>query len=154
MPKDQPLQGTRILIAEDDAIQGFDLKMLFEANGAQVVGPARTLMSALALANAAEPTCAVLDIVLGRELVFPVAQVLKERGVGIVFLTGDSGLRGFRRDWPDAQVLAKPAPSDVLMRSIQTACPRHSHAATPAACERAAITRIAAPSHVRGGSNE
>jgi DNA-binding response OmpR family regulator len=71
MPQHQPLRGSRILIAEDDAVQAFDLKMLFEANGAQVVGPARTLMSALALANAAGPTCAVLDIVLGHETRVP-----------------------------------------------------------------------------------
>src|SRR5271165_1970633 len=76
--QDQPLQGTRILIAEDDPLLALDTKCLLEDAGADVVGPAGTLADTLALARSASLSCAVLDINLRREFVFPAAEVLKE----------------------------------------------------------------------------
>ncbi len=135
MPKDQPLRGTRILIAEDNAILAFDLKDVLKAAGAEVV-VARTLSAALAIARETAVTCAVLDLALGEELVFPAAQALRERGVGIVFYTGYGDLDALRRDWPNAQVLSKPASQEILLQTMRIAC------------------RAAAPSHLRGGANE
>ena len=62
MIPDQPLQGDRILIAEDDTILGFDMKDLLRDAGAEVLGPAATLADSLALARSASLTCAVLDV--------------------------------------------------------------------------------------------
>ncbi len=60
--QDQPLQGARILVAEDDAILAYDMEDLLRNAGADVVGPARMLADALALARSASLSCAVLDV--------------------------------------------------------------------------------------------
>jgi CheY-like chemotaxis protein len=122
MPRDRPLQGTRILIGEDNAILAFDLTSVLEGAGAEVV-PARTVESVLAAATGSALTSAVLDLVLRGESVFTAAQALRERRVGIVFYTGYADLDVLRRDWPEAQVLSKPAPPELLLRTVCMACP-------------------------------
>lgn len=119
----QPLLGARILLAEDDAILAYDMHDLLRNAGADVLG-ARTLAATLAFAQSAALSCAVLDVNLRKEVVFPAAQVLKERGIGIVFYTGCSQTEKLRQHWSEAQVLIKPAPHELLMRTICTACGR------------------------------
>jgi CheY-like chemotaxis protein len=91
---DPGLLDRRVLVVEDEYTIAEDLcRELFEA-GAVVVGPASTLGKAMALLLA-EPRldCAVLDINLGGEMVFPVADALAARGVPFIFVTGyDAGL--------------------------------------------------------------
>lgn len=56
--------------------------------GVEVVGPASTLADALSLARDAELEAAVLDINVGGELTYPVADLLQSRGIPVVFSTG------------------------------------------------------------------
>jgi DNA-binding response OmpR family regulator len=116
---DLPLQGTRILVAEDDAILAFDMGITLQRAGAQILGPALTLAHALSLAQTAVMSAAVLDVSLRDEEVFPAARELRGRGVGIVFYTGYGAVEQLRRDWPDAQVLTKPTPSRVLIEAVR-----------------------------------
>lgn len=112
---DQPLQGTRVLIAEDDAILAFDLGITLQKAGAQILGPTLTLAHTLSLAQSAPLSAAVLDVSLRDEEVFPAALALKDRGVGIVFYTGYASVESLKREWPDAQVLTKPTPARLLI---------------------------------------
>ncbi len=116
---DQPLQGTRILVAEDDAILAFDLGITLQKAGAKILGPTLTLAHTLSLAQTATMCAAVLDVSLRDEDVFPAALELKGRGVGIVFYTGYAAVEQLRRDWPDAQVLTKPTPARVLVELVR-----------------------------------
>jgi DNA-binding response OmpR family regulator len=118
---DQPLRGARILIAEDDAILAFDLGIILQKAGAEILGPTLTLSHALSLAQTASISAAVLDVSLRNEEVFPAAQELTERGVGIVFYTGYAAVDQLRRDWPEAQVLTKPTPARVLVEAVRRA---------------------------------
>ena len=127
----QPLRGTRILVAEDNAILAFDMMSLLRKAGSEVLGPARTLAATLAFAQEAVLSCAVLDVNLGRETVFSAARVLKERGVRMIFHTGDGEWEKLKQDWPGAQVLAKPAPSNLLIRAVCEACSRLGFGAIP-----------------------
>lgn len=122
MPQDRPLQGRRILIAEDSAIQALDLKTLLEQAGAEVFGPAKTVAEVFALANPAAFDCAVLDVILRKERVLPAAQALKERGVAIVFCTGSADLGDLSAEWPNAGVLSKPVSSERLLEAVRAAC--------------------------------
>ena len=73
-----------------------------------MVGPAGTVAQALRLANAAGERldAAVLDANLGGEEVAPVAELLRARGVKLIFVTGYAGLA---RSWAQgAPVLEKP----------------------------------------------
>jgi DNA-binding response OmpR family regulator len=118
---DKPLQGTRILIAEDDAILAFDLGIILQKAGAQILGPTLTLSHALSLAQSAPLSAAVLDVSLRNEDVFPAARELKGRGVGIVFYTGYAAVDQLKRDWPEAQVLIKPTPARLLVEAVRRA---------------------------------
>ena len=122
MSKDQPLQGARILIAEDEPLLAFDMMNVLLNAGATVIGPAMCLERTLELALAETLNCGVLDVRLRDGLVFPAAQLLRERGTGVVFHTGQMDPEGLRRDWPGAEVLTKPAPLRLLIPAVLTAC--------------------------------
>jgi len=119
---DHPLQDARILVAEDNVVLALDLIDRLREAGAEVLGPAVTLAQTLALAKLPSIACAVLDVNLGRETVFPAAQVLRERGISTIFHTAIGNQDRLSQDWPDAQVLAKPASLEFLMRAILVAC--------------------------------
>lgn len=84
-----PLRGRRVLVVEDEYMIAIDLQRSLEARGVSVIGPVGTVSDALALlADGKTIDAAVLDINLGREEVFPLADALKKRAVPIVFATG------------------------------------------------------------------
>ena len=122
MSTDKPLEGMRILVAEDDPLLAFDLIGLLLKGGAQISGPALSLERALELARAEPLNCGVLDVKLRDGLVFPAARILRDKGAGIVFYTGHHDPEGLKQDWPQAHVLLKPAPLHVLMRAVIEAC--------------------------------
>jgi ActR/RegA family two-component response regulator len=115
---EHPLQGARVLIAEDDAILAFDLGITLQKAGAKILGPALTLAHALSLAQTSPMSAAVLDVSLRDEEVFPAAEALRDRGVGIVFYTGYASVDSLRREWPHAQVLTKPTPARLLIQAV------------------------------------
>ena len=121
MAKHELLRGCRILVAEDDMILALAMERSLENAGAQVFGPVKTAADAIALAETAPLTCAVLDVNLGCELVFPAAQVLKDRNIKTVFCTGYGDLHGLQVHWPDAQILAKPVRPQILIRTVRSA---------------------------------
>jgi DNA-binding response OmpR family regulator len=118
----KPLTGVRILVAEDDPILAFDMVGMLLKAGARIAGPALSLERTLELANAEQLNCSILDVRLRDGLVFPAARILIDKGVGVVFYTGQLDPEGLKRDWPGAQVIFKPAPMDVLLRAVLAAC--------------------------------
>lgn len=79
----------KILVVEDEYFVAADLALALARVGAQVVGPVSTEEEALALLDAGERIdAAVLDINLRGEMVYPLADALRERGVPFVFATG------------------------------------------------------------------
>lgn len=87
------LAGVRVLVLEDDALIAMMQTASLEDAGCTVLGPARRVDQALLLMEGERIDLALLDVNLGGEKVYPVADVLAERGVPFVFLTGyGSGL--------------------------------------------------------------
>jgi DNA-binding response OmpR family regulator len=82
------LDGLKVLVVEDDGLIGALICFELEAVGAEVVGPAASVSEALSLLAAVEVDGAVLDVNLGPELVYPVADLLIERQVPLIFSTG------------------------------------------------------------------
>ncbi len=82
-------KGRRVLVVEDDYFLAADLGAALEAQGAQVLGPVPSMADVLHFLTA-EPAldAALLDINLGGEMVFPVADLLQGRGVPFAFVTG------------------------------------------------------------------
>ncbi|WP_152047015.1 response regulator [Aureimonas psammosilenae] len=102
------MRGRRILIVEDDYYIIEEMVGDFEALGAVVVGPAARADDALDIIEKEGPLDgAVLDINLQGEMVYPVADALKRRGVPFVFATGyDHG--SVAPDYQDVIVCEKP----------------------------------------------
>jgi CRP-like cAMP-binding protein/ActR/RegA family two-component response regulator len=82
------LQGKSILVAEDEYFLARDLADELQRQGAIVVGPVATVADARELARSTEVSGAILDIRLGDELAFGVADELAVRHVPFIFATG------------------------------------------------------------------
>ncbi len=112
------LAGLRVLIVEDEMMVSMLIEDMLGDLGCHVVGPAARLDEALALAENAEIDCAVLDVNLGGQSTFPVADLLRAKGVPFAFATGygDAGLREVDRD---SAVLQKPFREVDLAKVLQ-----------------------------------
>jgi CheY-like chemotaxis protein len=78
----------RILIVEDSALVAMEVETALRDMGWEIVGPANGLERALDLLEREAPDGAVLDIRLGADDVYPIADLLLTRSVPFVFATG------------------------------------------------------------------
>jgi two-component SAPR family response regulator len=79
--------GKRILVVEDEYFLADDVRRKLIELGASVVGPAASVEQALVLIDDTAIDAAILDVHLGDEFVFPVAERLEELEVPFVFAT-------------------------------------------------------------------
>ena len=103
----------RVLIAEDEALVAIMMEDLAVEFGWSVVGPFAKASDALAAAKSDNIDAAVLDVNLGGESVYPVADVLAARGVPFVFTTG-YGAESIDRRFARTPILQKPIDRNVL----------------------------------------
>jgi two-component sensor histidine kinase/CheY-like chemotaxis protein len=105
----------RVLLVEDEALVAMMIQETLGELGFQIVGPVSTASEALSWARENHFDAAVLDINLGDGLVYTVAEVLEQRGVPFVFVTGydvDSIDSGFTA----IPILQKPIEREMLQR--------------------------------------
>lgn len=82
------MAGKRILIVEDEPIVAMCLEDALEALGCVPVGPVSRLEDGLMLARSETLDAAILDINLGGERSYPIAEALREREIPFVFASG------------------------------------------------------------------
>ena len=83
------LQGRRVLVVEDEYMLAEDLREELESQGAEVMGPVASVADALELLRSGPaPDVAILDINLGGEMAYPVADALRTRDIPFIFTTG------------------------------------------------------------------
>ena len=110
--------ATRVFIVEDEPLLARGLRRLLVSDGFEIAGCVGSLKSALALSDNIDCDIALLDVNLRGELVTPVADVLRQRGRPIVFLSGysRSDLPEVFRDFP---FLSKPFDANDLVALIR-----------------------------------
>lgn len=100
--RDDPLQGRRLLVVEDDYLLATGLQEALEVHGASVIGPYPDVAGALAAIGDGAGTidAALLDVNLGDETSFALADALREHDIPMLFLTGydDSALPAAYQD--------------------------------------------------------
>lgn len=91
---DKAVNGSRILVVEDNFLAAEVVRDILENSGYTVIGPVGRLAEGLQLAEQEGLDGAVLDINLNGDWCFPIARALRQRGVPFIFLTGydDSAL--------------------------------------------------------------
>jgi len=115
------LVGRRVLVVEDEMMIAMLVEDMLAELGCAVVGPAHALDVALDLARTElRLDAALLDVNLGGQPVYAVADALREKGVPAIFSTGygDAGLREIDRG---ALVLQKPFRAGDLARALNEA---------------------------------
>lgn len=101
------LTGRRILAVEDEMLILMNIETALEDFGCSAICSAGNVAEALALIAKQSFDAAILDVNLGGEKSYPIADALALRGVPFVFSTGYSN-HGDRVDLEDCPVLRKP----------------------------------------------
>jgi CheY-like chemotaxis protein len=102
------LSGQRILVVEDEMFVAMLVEDLLADLGCEVVGPASSVDQALKLLiNAAPLDGALLDVNLGQEKVYPVAEALRRNQVPYIFVTG-YGTAGLEQAYRNDPTIQKP----------------------------------------------
>jgi CheY-like chemotaxis protein len=85
------LSGRNVLVVEDEPLVAMMVEDMLMDLGCTVVGPAMQLAEGMRLAETAQIDAAVLDINLNGARSFPIADLLKARGIPFLFATGYGG---------------------------------------------------------------
>lgn len=111
----------RILVVEDEAMISMLLEDMVLDCGGELVGPVARFDDALALARKAEFGVAVLDLNLNGTLSYPIAEVIRERGIPVIFATG-YGADGLLDRFRDCPTLQKPFSQQDFAEAVAAAC--------------------------------
>jgi DNA-binding NtrC family response regulator len=101
------MANPRLLIVEDEYLIRLLLEDMLVELGCAVSAVAANLTDGKKLAESSEIDLAILDVNLDGEQVFPVAEILKSRGVPYLFITG-YGVRGLPDSYRETPTLQKP----------------------------------------------
>jgi DNA-binding response OmpR family regulator len=108
----------RVMIVEDDRLLAQAMKMILEGAGYEVVGPAASLGQAMDVTADGNFEAALLDVKLGKEISFPIADLLLARKIPFAFFTGQ-----LKNDLPPrfvaCKVLPKSCSHDDIMATIE-----------------------------------
>ena len=116
------LAGSRLLLVEDEAIVAMMIEDQLTDLGCVVVSVVASVSEGLAAIDRKSSAldAAVLDVNLGNEKVYPVAERLKERGIPFIFSTG-YGLAGIAPGFAGIPALANPFGSKALEAKLVSA---------------------------------
>jgi CheY-like chemotaxis protein len=116
LPREIRLTGNRIMVVEDEALVAMSLCQSLDELGFEVIGPFSRIADAIVALKNHRVDAAVLDVNLGGELVYPLAEALVADQVPFIFVTG-YGTDEIEQRFARTPVLQKPIERDAL-RSI------------------------------------
>ena len=116
---DTPM-ARRVLIVEDETLIAMMLQDMVVEAGLEVEGVASSLNAGIDLASSADFDLAILDVNLNGEEVYPVAEILRSRGIPFIFST-DYGADGIRPGFDGTPQVVKPFQQDLLMAAMKAA---------------------------------
>ena len=115
-----PLQGRKLLIVEDDALNAQLLTFQLEDEGLQFIGPAASVSSAIELFERDKPDLVLLDYRVQGGTVEPVIERLQAQRTPFVIATGAVPDR-FEQRFAGVTVLLKPFTAVQLINALRQA---------------------------------
>ena len=115
--------GRRVFVVEDEPMIRLLLDEMLSDLGYTMAAEAGRLDEALVVAKQGEFDVAILDVNLDGQPVTPVVDVLVERGVPFVFVSGYAR-RGIPEGHSRAPLLQKPFQSEGLARALAAIAPK------------------------------
>jgi CheY-like chemotaxis protein len=100
-------QKRRVLVIEDEGLVAMFIEDILSDLGHEVVAVASRIHDALNIARNGIFDFAIVDVNLDGEPSYPIAEIIKERGIPFAFATG-YGPKGLDPRFADVPTLAKP----------------------------------------------
>lgn len=110
--------GARILVAEDEFLVYLMLEEELRANGYSVLGPFASLAATREMLAREPVDLVLLDINMGGEMAWPIADELAGRNIPFIFLSG-YGADTLPLRFRDAPRMGKPYDSALLLAEIR-----------------------------------
>src|SRR5271166_5040340 len=117
MGRDASLAGLRVLVVEDEMLVSLLIEDVLADQHCVIVGPFDGVAGALQAALTASFDLALLDVNIAGAKVYPVADVLSERGIPFLLLSG-YGQAAVPREHPEWRVCSKPFKPAVLVSML------------------------------------
>ena len=114
MPQDQP----RIMIVEDELLIAMDVEAALLDQSWRVLGPVPDVARALAMLETVTPDAVCLDMNLNGTLSAPIAEVLKQRDIPFVIVTGYNDRNVTDPAFAGAPIVHKPFSAEALAQRI------------------------------------
>jgi DNA-binding NtrC family response regulator len=118
--RDLLLNQVSVLIVEDEPFIALDLAAAVEDARGNVIGPAGSVREALMLIEQHSVRAAIVDVNLSDGDVTPVAELLIEGGVPVIFYSGLALPVALRERYPSASAYKKPTPPEQLLTELAT----------------------------------
>jgi PAS domain S-box-containing protein len=112
------LSGLRVLVIEDEALIALFVEDLLDQLGCTLASVRSTVSDGLEAAQSPDFDLALLDVNVGGEPVYPVAQALQKHGVPVVFM---SGYRQMEEGWRTRPSVQKPFDLQRLAAAMERA---------------------------------
>jgi CheY-like chemotaxis protein len=116
--RDALLNQVSVLIVENEPFIALDLATAVEEARGKVIGPAGSVREALMLIEQHLVQAAILDVNLSDRDVTPIAELLIEGGVPVIFYSGLALPAALRERYPSASIYKKPTPPVQLLNKL------------------------------------
>lgn len=110
----------RILVVEDEPVLAVDLEDMLHDLGAVVIGPVASLQRAIQIVEEEPMNGAVLDINIGGDLVFPLADRLTRKRIPFIFCTSYAEIAGALDEYEHVPRIGKPYREENLRKLVIT----------------------------------
>ncbi len=112
------LHGLQVFVVEDELLVSMQLEDMLAEFGCVITGVASSVEQAMSMAKTTEVIdAAVLDVNIGGQMIFPVADLLLKRDVPCIFSTGYATSELTER-YPVCHTLSKPYAPEALAKVL------------------------------------
>ena len=118
---DEPSQSrppSDVLLVEDNFIIAMDVESMLQEIGVEIIRTASSVTQALEMIAVQAPAFGLLDVNVGSEKSFQIADLLRELRVPFAFVTGYGDRNAFPAQFADTPIVRKPYTLDSLRDAL------------------------------------